>query len=78
MFFFFFKKKKAERVYVDYEALYERLKQGPMSFTDIQEFTGVSRNTVAQVITTLSYNYPVWSPKRGVYKVLEESDYDNY
>lgn len=78
MFFFFFPKKKAERKYVDYEFLYNKLKEGPLTFNDIQELTGVSRYGVAQVITTLVLKYPVWSPQRGVYKLLEESDYENY
>ena len=28
------------------------------------------------VIDVLSVRYPVWEPERGVYKLLEESDYD--
>ena len=60
---------------VDYDMLYKMLLAGPVTFKMIEEATGVSHNGVAQVITTLSLRYPVWSPKRGIYKLCEASDY---
>ena len=65
--------KKRKRV--DYDELYKMLLKGPITFRDIEEATGVSHNGVAQVITTLTLRYPVWSPSRGVYKLCEDSDY---
>lgn len=51
--------------------------RGPVTFRDIEEATGVSHNGVAQVITTLSLKYPIWSPKRGVYKLYDDDDYNS-
>lgn len=70
-----FIKPKKKRKAVDYEELYNLLLQGPLTFRQIEEVTGVSHCGVAQVITTLSLRYPIWSPKRGVYKLCESSDY---
>lgn len=66
-------KKKRKRV--DYDELYKMLLAGPVTFKDIQEATGVSHSGVSQVITTLCLKYPVWSPKRGVYKLCQAQDY---
>lgn len=72
-----FIKPKKKRKPVDYDMLYELLLAGPLTFRQIEEVTGVSHCGVAQVITTLSLRYPIWSPKRGVYKLCEDSDYGN-
>lgn len=66
------KKKKQP---VDYERIYHRLLQGPMTFKDIEEMTGIAHCGVAQVITTLSLRYPVYSPSRGVYKLYGDEEY---
>ena len=68
--------KKEKRKKIDYESLYQRLLQGPVTFREIQNLTGVSKTSVMNVIDVLSVRYPVWEPERGVYKLLEESDYD--
>lgn len=60
---------------MNYDDLIERLKQGPVTFKEIQEIAGVSHKAVWQVITTLSLNYPLWSPGKGIYKLLEDKDY---
>lgn len=82
IFFFFFpieKKdeegKKRKKIPIDYEMLHERLLEGPVSFNEIEKLTGVAHSGVAQIITTLSIRYPIWSPKRGIYKLIEEKDY---
>lgn len=62
---------------VDYDALYERLKEGEVTVSEIQEMTGVDACGVSQVVTTLSLRFPVWTPRRGVYKLLEDSDGDD-
>lgn len=77
--FFFFYEAPAEapakaikkRIYIDYDYLYACLKKGPLSFRDIQELTGVSKAGVSQIVTTMSLRFPVWSPKRGVYQLLD-------
>lgn len=51
--------------------LYERLKEGPLTFNEIEKLTCVAHSGVAQVITTLSLRYPIWSPKRGVYTLID-------
>lgn len=68
--------KKRERKKIDYEELYKLFLKGPVTFREIEEATGVAHNGVAQVITTLSLMYPIWSPKRGVYKLYDEEDYN--
>lgn len=81
-FFFFFygetekEKPKKKKIIVDYDLIYAKLKEGPLTFRQIEELSGVSHSCVYQVITTLSLNFPIWSPARGVYKLIEESDYE--
>lgn len=72
------------RIYVNYEELYKSL-FGPgiiVTNNDIREAlyaqTGMKFGSVNQVITTLTLHYPIWSPKLGTYKIIEDSDYDNY
>ena len=72
---FDFSEQKQKRKFVDYDELYQRLKKGPITFNEISEITGLKRQSVAQVITTLSLKYPVWSPAKGVYKLCDSSDY---
>lgn len=69
------KKPKKKKQPVNYEELYQRLLQGPLSFHDIEEITGVAHCGVAQVITTLSLRYPVYSPSRGIYKLYGDEEY---
>lgn len=52
------------------------LKSGPLTSRDIEMVTGASRRNVTQIITTLSINYPVYSPKRGEYALLKKEDFD--
>lgn len=68
-------KKKKTRKAVDYEALYELFKKGPVHWHDIEVASGVSHSTVAQVITTLSLRYPIYELKRGVYKLYGDEEY---
>jgi hypothetical protein len=72
---FSFCRSRKKRQPVDYDMLYQRLLQGPLTFADIEKLTGVPHCSVAQIITTLSLNYPLWSPKRGVYKLISDEDY---
>lgn len=72
--------KNKDRVYVDYVKLYNAL-FGPGKLVTVQELkaelyveTGVHFNSVAQVITTLSIHYAIWSPYQGVYKIMEIDD----
>lgn len=71
---FDFSEPKKQKQFVDYEKIYEELQWGPLTFTQIKELAGVPHNSVWQVITTLSMNYPIWSPKPGLYKLLDEYD----
>lgn len=75
-YFFFFDEKKPEkkkqRNEPDYEMLYMRFTEGPVTFREIEKLTGVAHSGVAQVITTLSIRYPIWSPHRGTYQLIED------
>lgn len=68
---------KRKKKPVDYEAIYKLFLKGPVSFKEIEQFTGVSHNAVAQVITTLSLRYPIYEVegKRGLYKLYGDDDY---
>lgn len=74
VFFVFFY--EAKKRYVDYDALYDRLKQGPITFTEIMEFIGRNKADACQVITTMSLRFPIWSPQRGVYRLMTYDDYE--
>lgn len=67
-------KRKNKRV--DYKLLYESLKQGPLTFTQIGQLAGIeNRNSISQVITTLSLHYPIYEADRGIYKLYGDDDY---
>lgn len=66
---------KSKRKKVDYDFIYQRLQQGPLTFNQIMEITGLSKTGTAQCITTLLLRYPIWSPARGVYKLCQADDY---
>jgi hypothetical protein len=55
---------------VDYQRLYEILQQQPLTYEIIKAETGLNDSGVAQVITTLSLEYPVWNPAKGIYELL--------
>ena len=60
---------------IDYDLILAELKNGPLSFTQIQQLAGVSHAGVAQVITTISLHYPLYELDRGLYKLYGEDDY---
>lgn len=75
-FIFTFEKVKKAKVAVNYSLLYERLKKSPVTTAELSRITGRKGGALQQVITTLSLEYPVWCPRRGVYKLCEMSDYE--
>lgn len=76
MFFFdFTERPKKKKKKVDYVSIYEALKSGPLSFSQIEAMSGVAHSGVAQVITTLSLRYPVYEYRRGLYKLYGDDDY---
>lgn len=60
---------------VDYQAIYEELKKGPLSFSDIYKLSGAPYYCVNQVITTLSLRYPIYECGRGMFKLYGDDDY---
>ncbi|MBO7733366.1 MAG: hypothetical protein J6S67_12450 [Methanobrevibacter sp.] len=60
---------------IDYDLIIAELKNGPLSFTQIQQLAGVGHAGVAQVITTISLHYPLYELDRGLYKLYGEDDY---
>lgn len=68
-------RKKKKKTAVDYEKLYELFLRGPVRFCEIEAASGVSHNSVAQVITTLSLKYPIYEVRRGLYKLYGADDY---
>jgi hypothetical protein len=67
-------RRKHTRDAVDYEAVYRLMLSGPVTFRQIKELTGMDSSGASQVITTLSLMYPVWSPARGIYKLIGKDD----
>lgn len=64
-------RKKKPRKIVNYEALADFVRQaGEVTFAQISEVTESSAGGTAQIIDTLSLRYPIWSPRRGVYRML--------
>ena len=66
---------KPKRKKYDYEAIYQELCKGPLTFSQIEALSGASHSGVSQVITTLSLKYPVYEVSRGIYKLSGEDDY---
>ena len=60
---------------VDYDLIVQKLKEGPLTFSQIKALAGVSHSGVAQVITTLSLHYPIFEAARGLYKLYGADDY---
>ena len=62
--------------------LYERLRdmflKGEVKVSDIVKELNVGHTSAETMISNLSVELPIWSPGRGVYKVLCESDIENY
>ena len=76
MFFIFdIKKTEKKKRKIDYDLIIAELKNGPLSFTQIQQLAGVSHAGVAQVITTISLHYPLYELDRGLYKLYGADDY---
>lgn len=68
-------KPKKKKVVVDYEKLYQLFLKGPVRWSEIEAASGVSHNSVSQVITTLSLRYPIYEVSRGLYKLYGADDY---
>ncbi|MCQ2086650.1 MAG: hypothetical protein MJZ37_01040 [Bacilli bacterium] len=62
-----------------YDKLRSLLRQGsPVTIKDIQDKLNINEKFVTTMINNLSKELPIWEPGRGVYKILEESDFDKY
>jgi hypothetical protein len=57
-------------VKADYAKLHEILKRQPLTYDIIKAETGLNDSGVAQVITRLSLDFPVWNPAKGIYELL--------
>lgn len=66
---------KPKKKKVDYDLIVQKLKEGPLTFSQIKALAGVSHYGVAQVITTLSLHYPIYEAARGLYKLYGADDY---
>jgi hypothetical protein len=64
------RKAAGPRAKVDYGKLYAILEKQPLTYDIIKRETGLNDSGVAQVITTLSIDYPVWNPAKGIYELL--------
>ena len=66
---------KSKKKKVDYDLIVNKLKEGPLTFSQIKALAGVSHHGVSQVITTLSLHYPIYEAARGLYKLYGANDY---
>jgi hypothetical protein len=54
-----------------YRHLYEIMKRQPITYDIIRrESGGLNNSKIAQIITTLSIRYPVYTPAKGIYELL--------
>jgi len=60
----------------NYKILVDMLKKGPVNSKMIMRKLGVPQTTAYSMINNLSLDMPIWSPKRGTYKLLERSDFN--
>jgi len=66
---------KPKKKKVDYDLIVQKLREGPLTFSQIKALAGVSHYGVSQVITTLSLHYPIYEAARGLYKLSGADDY---
>lgn len=66
---------KPKKKKVDYDLIVQKLREGPLTFSQIKALAGVSHHGVSQVITTLSLLYPIYEAARGLYKLYGADDY---
>ena len=59
---------------VDYDLIAEMFNKGPVTVEELKKVTGMNNACLSTLITNLSLMLPIWSPSRGVYKLVEESD----
>lgn len=66
---------KVVRRDTDYDLLARFIEEkGEVTFREIVDYTQCTASGASQVIDTLSLRYPLWSPRRGVYKMLTRED----
>lgn len=59
---------------IDYEAIYQMLLKGPVSMKNIKEKLHLTSREMYDVVINLTYEYPIWQPKRGWLKLSEPQD----
>lgn len=70
-----FRRDYSEKMYND---VYELLKKGPVSTAQIKKITHKSVNATQQFIVELSFVYPIFSPRNGIYMLLTKELMDEY
>ncbi len=66
------RKAREKNPIVDYDALYAILQRQPITYNIIKDMTGLKANEIQHVIDTLSYQYPLYDPARGIYELLRK------
>lgn len=61
-----------------YDKLKDLFKKGPVTVKEIRQKLGISDGLAATMINNLSRELPIWEPDRGIYKILEDSDFEKY
>lgn len=59
-----------------YNLLKKLFYAGPVHITDIVTVVGVNRSTAETMVNNLSHELPIWEPGKGVFKILEEKDFE--
>lgn len=54
------------------------LKQGVITTQEIKQITGVAYHEVANILMDLTYKCPLYEVRTGVYKLLTESDMEQF
>jgi hypothetical protein len=68
--------RRRKKKHVDYEKLYNILRREPLNYAKIRELTGVSNASIGQIIDGLTFRYPLYQIRKGVYGLLKENGYD--
>lgn len=66
------------RIVENYEIVKNMLREHPISLKDVMERLSISEGSAYSLLMNLSFELPLWNPTKHLYKILEESDFEQY
>ncbi|MDR1507826.1 MAG: hypothetical protein LBI67_12060 [Treponema sp.] len=61
---------------IDYERLHNILLREPLDYAKIRKVTGLPNSRISQVIDNLTFRYPLYQVRKGVFGLLKDKDDD--